>query len=558
MSNQWYSYLTLSHRWPDGHDDNQPLLLMKNNIDEFQIEVSREKFEASRIFKEAARVTLALGHTYLWIDSLCIIQNSKEDWKRESERMAVIYGNSTCNLAFLHPMNFDIWRSRKRDPRSQNPCVLRAATPNSPGIFVRLMTGAMPGVEISGREISGYFARQKWPLFDRGWTLQEYVLSPRTLLLGGENLVWHCSQLFCDEIEGIIASASPEPSSISSMISRGRDMAKARYFPPVMKKVRSIKSLSETAALNFNVDWQNIVKEYRNRIFTDENDRTIAFAGIGRALQHFGNLTYLAGLWYEIFPLCLLWYVTRKDASRVRMENDLPNGDISSKVWTAEIEEPVKLPLPTWSWFSVPKYRFFYLDFIINAHVRYLRHSPDVQFDEIYWTRPKAFQFPSHDVRQFPQQSGFSQFEGLRVMLEMQRLPLTVNWPHDISQQLENISKHNPSTEDEDLAWELDFEVYMDSPLTKSPPREEAIYALVAEFQIVRPGNDFGIERRLSGLFLVPHSDSSTWRRIGAWKLNVQVKNVLVTSENMAEVGMRWRKYRIVSDIWETHDLTLV
>src|SRR5690606_1224898 len=41
----------------------------------------------------------ALGIPYLWIDSLCIIQDDKPDWNREAEHMADVYGNATVTFS---------------------------------------------------------------------------------------------------------------------------------------------------------------------------------------------------------------------------------------------------------------------------------------------------------------------------------------------------------------------------------------------------------------------------------------------------------------------------
>jgi hypothetical protein len=53
----------------------------------------------SRRFQDAMYATLSLGFHYLWIDSLCIEQNDRADWKQESEHMAKVYKNATCNLS---------------------------------------------------------------------------------------------------------------------------------------------------------------------------------------------------------------------------------------------------------------------------------------------------------------------------------------------------------------------------------------------------------------------------------------------------------------------------
>ena len=88
------------------------------------------------MYKEAIRVTLALGYRYLWIDSLAIIQDSDEDWTYEARRMAIVYGNATANLAFLFPPHSPSAPSSREDPRSSNPCILRASSSHTPGIYI--------------------------------------------------------------------------------------------------------------------------------------------------------------------------------------------------------------------------------------------------------------------------------------------------------------------------------------------------------------------------------------------------------------------------------------
>lgn len=50
-------------------------------------------------FMDAIRVTRRLKLQYLWIDSLCIIQDSNTDWLHESSLMSNIYKYSFCNIA---------------------------------------------------------------------------------------------------------------------------------------------------------------------------------------------------------------------------------------------------------------------------------------------------------------------------------------------------------------------------------------------------------------------------------------------------------------------------
>lgn len=52
-------------------------------------------------FQDAAAFSLSLGIQYLWIDSICIIQEDEEDWRREAERMYAVHKNSYLMLAAL-------------------------------------------------------------------------------------------------------------------------------------------------------------------------------------------------------------------------------------------------------------------------------------------------------------------------------------------------------------------------------------------------------------------------------------------------------------------------
>jgi Heterokaryon incompatibility protein (HET) len=55
--------------------------------------------QLSKAFQEAITVTRTMGIQYIWIDSLCIIQNSTKDWKEQFVTMGEVYSNSFCNVA---------------------------------------------------------------------------------------------------------------------------------------------------------------------------------------------------------------------------------------------------------------------------------------------------------------------------------------------------------------------------------------------------------------------------------------------------------------------------
>jgi hypothetical protein len=49
--------------------------------------------------KDAIVVVRWLGIEYIWIDCLCILQDSKADWEHESARMADVYSNAHLTIA---------------------------------------------------------------------------------------------------------------------------------------------------------------------------------------------------------------------------------------------------------------------------------------------------------------------------------------------------------------------------------------------------------------------------------------------------------------------------
>jgi hypothetical protein len=126
-----FKYFTLSHMW--GVDPSHQLRLSMSRLEEFQISIPQEELPA--IFKEAIRITRHSGFKYLWIDSVCIVQDSPLDWEREASRMSIVYSKATCTIAFLFPPNEGFHRPRE-DPRVNSPCIIREVTTTANGKYV--------------------------------------------------------------------------------------------------------------------------------------------------------------------------------------------------------------------------------------------------------------------------------------------------------------------------------------------------------------------------------------------------------------------------------------
>lgn len=86
-------YIALSHCWGGG----QPLKTTKENISSMKTGIPWAKLPNT--FQDAITVTRRLGLRYLWIDSLCIVQDDAQDWEREAANMAVIFESAYLTIA---------------------------------------------------------------------------------------------------------------------------------------------------------------------------------------------------------------------------------------------------------------------------------------------------------------------------------------------------------------------------------------------------------------------------------------------------------------------------
>jgi hypothetical protein len=86
-------YLTLSHCW--GRE--RIFTLLRSNFESFYQNIDTAKLP--KTFQDALWMTRRLGFKHLWIDSLCIIQDSHDDWLKEAPQMGEVYRNATLNLA---------------------------------------------------------------------------------------------------------------------------------------------------------------------------------------------------------------------------------------------------------------------------------------------------------------------------------------------------------------------------------------------------------------------------------------------------------------------------
>jgi hypothetical protein len=263
-------------------------------------------------FRGAIEVTRRLGLKYLWIDSLCIKQDSPDDWQSEAARMRDIYAGSCVTIAATHSDDSD--QSLFADRRPE--------TLNSPMIDLRQRKSA-PGKYYIVDHASWNSEIQDSPLDARGWVLQERLLSPRVLHFGNRQLIWECLQKDATETLplGLLPGRTP--------------MGDAFRFKDFLPSVDLNRATGHRSMTQFETQWWpyilwgQVVENYSKRQLSHPVDKLIAISGIAQMFYNSFSCPYVAGLWRKEIEKQLLWHL-----------DDVPD------------VEPL-YRAPSWSWASV-------------------------------------------------------------------------------------------------------------------------------------------------------------------------------------------------------------
>ncbi|KAM5358399.1 hypothetical protein ACJZ2D_015329 [Fusarium nematophilum] len=173
-------YITLSYRWGI---KAQKLMLLSSNMKTLQQQgLPLQTFPPT--FQDLVVVACSLSIRYLWIDALCLIQDSAEDWEREVPTMRYVYANAACTVAATASDDPDGGLFRERSPSTLFPGIIQA-----------------PSAVASQFSCDRYYILDKsyWdrrlfngPLHTRGWVFQERILSPRVLHFANDQIMWEC------------------------------------------------------------------------------------------------------------------------------------------------------------------------------------------------------------------------------------------------------------------------------------------------------------------------------------------------------------------------------
>ncbi|MCJ1441752.1 MAG: hypothetical protein MMC23_002244 [Stictis urceolatum] len=331
---QTATYACLSHCW----GGQLPFTLTLANRDALHKAIPW--FSLPPTFQDAITFCRQLSIPYLWIDALCIIQDSDSDWAHESTQMASYYGNSHITLAATSSP------SHSSGCRISTPPLRYSGTgPDNSPYAIHLQPLA---AHINSQ--SPTFA-SSFPLLTRAWVYQERRLAPRVLHFCTDEVFFECAtRVHCE------CDAPTTPLDISAWTKARETFFATHYDLNELKDVRQ----------RVQHEWHAYVRAYSSLELTFARDRLPALSGLARrergVREGHGVPTgrYLAGLWEgEEGTLTLLngmtWCVGK---SLDRVHKSKENWSIVAqtkqrKSAYAKCGKGEVYFAPSWSWASV-------------------------------------------------------------------------------------------------------------------------------------------------------------------------------------------------------------
>jgi hypothetical protein len=293
-------YICLSHCW----GKVQLIRTLKDNVEDMKNGISFASLP--KTYQDAIQITRHLGIRYLWIDSLCIIQDDEDNWEREASQMVTVYGNSYLTIAASSALD------------SRAGCFVLRTIPEFQSFKLNLSEKDTEHdeIETSVRQKLRQFGGLKWfvgkrinveaePILEtRAWTFQEGRLPRRVLHLLSDEFVLNCESATCHE-SGVF----------------GKHNGRIRQLT------------RDTDPANISDHWRSYVTEYSGRSTTFVKDRFPALSGITHEFHALNQSKYLAGMWRHSILEDLQWH-TETETPLSRIEITLDNY------------------LPSWSWAS--------------------------------------------------------------------------------------------------------------------------------------------------------------------------------------------------------------
>ncbi|KAL8704268.1 MAG: hypothetical protein Q9201_002577 [Fulgogasparrea decipioides] len=320
VSGSSYQYACLSHRFDDAVKRHRTTA---GNLSDFRQFINLEKLPKN--WRDAISIARDLHIDYLWIDSVCIIQDGDggDDLRRELAKMGFIYQKAHLTIAAIS------------SPSSSGGCFIKDKWPDK---CIRVSTTSneeyLIGARIldqKGRPVSTDDVNDRYPVLSRGWVFQERLMSTRLLLCNYGEFAFECLKSSRCECE---SSLAPHLGKKSSWFTNLGFTQQRRLL---LQDAQGALSQGERDAWKHNAlnYWKTIVGTYMQLNLTHSSDVLPAIARCAQTLAPHLHLNYVAGMWKETLATDLLWYV------------------MPLKAKVGPKPRPNDTTAPSWSWGSV-------------------------------------------------------------------------------------------------------------------------------------------------------------------------------------------------------------
>lgn len=289
-------YLALSHCW------GQQRFLVMNMSNKADFERGVPISSLALNFQDAIFMTRKLGFRYIWIDSLCIIQGSQEDWSREAPSMNKVYRNAFLTLGAMASSDAHGGLFRRREPQAMGACPVKFKVGDD-DLDCLLVKSDIWETHV-----------RRAPLNQRAWVLQERILAPRSLYFCESQLFWECREqqaceLFPAGIPMEFMADMNEPQLIDAVSVKAFEMAVRRCRNTSTGGPVDGDGPSSTRArydYAYQV-WNDVLRLYAKCSLTKASDKFVAISGVAKDFASSIGDEYVAGLWRRNLINGLLW-----------------------------------------------------------------------------------------------------------------------------------------------------------------------------------------------------------------------------------------------------------
>ncbi|KAF0316115.1 heterokaryon incompatibility protein, partial [Colletotrichum asianum] len=330
-------------------------------------ETTKTAICSNKNFSEAITIARDLRIRYIWIDSVCIIQNDTDDWEAEAKLMHKVYRNSYCNLA----------AADSKDCHG--------------GLFRVRANDVVPAKFVSER-FSRRFGNRSWrivssdlwdrellgsPLYTRGWVFQERMLSPRLLQFGHDQLFWDCAT---------ISACEALPAGFP--LSLDEKAATDRYWRQRLQEADiSVRSPVKVSEGSLEKLWKNVVRTYTSCNLTKHTDKSNALWGIAKLSRDILRQEYAHGLWSNSLEEQLAWRVAGgpKVVEFPTEEAGEKQNQAAAMIQKTLYQKETSFPSWSWSYLDVPiqvvprfreRHRFYKVTDHSGGNIRFQFENP--------------------------------------------------------------------------------------------------------------------------------------------------------------------------------------